>query len=178
MKEFKIFHLYWKKYLWNKAVLNNFNDFDSERDFGVYQIYGSHPVYGDDALLYIGKAAQETFASRMKGHYDFDAYNLTKIHLGYFCEIDDMDEQKWEDAISIVEPILIKSHMPALNGTGVKRLLESPDENILVFNWGEIGRLFPEVSNLRCSGYYHDSEKYNFKERILRDKAGFSRRGK
>jgi hypothetical protein len=42
---------------------------------------------------------------------DFDAYNFTSIHLGYFCEIDDIDQQNWEDAISDVEPILIKAHI-------------------------------------------------------------------
>jgi hypothetical protein len=179
MTEFKIFHLFWKKYSWNEAFLRNFNDFDTERDFGIYQIYGNHPVYGDDTLLYIGKAAEQTFTRRMKGHYDFDASQvvgqLTRIHLGYFCEIDDMNPQIWEDAISDVEPILIKAHIPALNGQGVKGFLESPGQNILVYNWGDKGRLFPEVSSLRCSEVYHDYEKYNFEELILRDEAGFSR---
>jgi hypothetical protein len=44
MVEFKIFHLYWKKYLWGETVLKNFNDFDTDRDFGIYQIYGDHPT--------------------------------------------------------------------------------------------------------------------------------------
>jgi hypothetical protein len=175
MKEFKMYHLFWKKHPWNESV---FKDFDTDYDYGVYQIYGNHPFYGDDTLLYIGKAAQKTFSKRMKGHYDFDAYNLTRIHLGYFCEIDDIDPQNWEDAISEVEPILIKAHMPPLNGTGVKNLLGSPEQNILVFNWGEKGRLFQEVSNLRCSGFYHNSDTYNFKELILKDAAGFNGRGK
>jgi hypothetical protein len=89
-----------EKYLWNEAVLNNFNDFDSERDFGIYQIYGSHPVYGDDTLLYIGKVAQKTFATMMKRHYDFDVHNLTRIYFGYFCEIDGLDSKQGENAIT------------------------------------------------------------------------------
>jgi hypothetical protein len=175
MIEFKIFHLYWEKYSWSEAVLKNFNDFDTNRDYGIYQVYGDHPIYGDDTLLYIGKAAEETFAKRMKGHYDFDtsqAGDFSRIHLGYFCEIDDVSQEYWEDAIHIVEPILIKSHMPALNSKNVKGFdgfLENPGENILVFNWGSKGKLLSEVSNLRCSGYYHDSEKYNFKEKIFRN---------
>ncbi|GHU18375.1 hypothetical protein FACS189450_14460 [Spirochaetia bacterium] len=182
MAEFKIFHLYWKKYSWSEAALKNFNDFSTDRDFGIYQIYGDHPVYGDDTLLYIGKAATETFARRMKGHYDLDASQVgeqfTRIHLGYFCELDDVSPENWEDAISIVEPILINSHMPALNGTDVKGFLEAPNTNILVFNWGDKGKLSPEVSNLRCSGYYHDCEKYNFATKILRDEAGFNGQAK
>jgi hypothetical protein len=103
---------------------------------------------------------------------------LTRIHLGYFCELDDIFPENWEDAISIVEPILIKSYMPALNGKEVKGFLENPDTNILIFNWGAKGILFPEVSNLRCSGYYHDCDKYNFERKILIDEAGFNGRAK
>ena len=168
MKEFKIYHLFWKRQLWNDSI---FKDFNGDCDYGLYQVYGDHPIYGSDTLLYIGKAAEETFSNRMRGHGDFDTYPyaLTRIHFGYFCEIDDINQQNWEDAISIVEPILIKSFMPPLNGTRVKSLLDSPDENILVFNWGNAGRLFQEVSNLRSSVYYHDCEKYNFEGHILKD---------
>jgi hypothetical protein len=34
---------------------------DPARDRGLYQIYGHHPVYGQGALLYIGKALEQTF---------------------------------------------------------------------------------------------------------------------
>src|SRR5688572_4615381 len=34
-------------------------------DYGVYQIYGGHPVYGSSALLYIGRASNQYFASRL-----------------------------------------------------------------------------------------------------------------
>lgn len=27
---------------------------NEEIDYGIYQIYGNHPVYGNDVLLYIG----------------------------------------------------------------------------------------------------------------------------
>jgi hypothetical protein len=186
MAELKIFHLYWKKHLWSDAVSHNFNDFDTDRDFGIYQVYGDHPVYGDDTLLYIGKAAVQTFTKRMKQHYDMDRWpvQLKRIHFGYFCELDDLspkngeDAISWEDAISIVESMLIKSHVPAFNGAGVNDVVKGPDTGILVFNQGEKGKLFPEVSGLRYSGQYLDSEKYNFEEKIFKDGAGFNGRGK
>ncbi len=34
-------------------------------DYGVYQIYGGHPVYGNSALLYIGMAAAQEFGKRI-----------------------------------------------------------------------------------------------------------------
>ncbi len=56
MVEFKIFHLYWKKYSWIDCAANKFKDFDNtNNDFGIYQVYGDHPIYGDDKLLYIGR---------------------------------------------------------------------------------------------------------------------------
>lgn len=39
------------------SELNN-----TDIDFGIYQIYGSHPIYGADVLLYIGKADRQTFS--------------------------------------------------------------------------------------------------------------------
>ena len=37
-------------------------------DYGVYQLYGAHFVYGDDVLRYIGKAAEQTFGVRLQQH--------------------------------------------------------------------------------------------------------------
>jgi len=43
--------------------------FNSEAmDFGVYQLYGCHPVYGSNVLLYIGKAQDQTFSKRISQH--------------------------------------------------------------------------------------------------------------
>ncbi len=38
---------------------------DENKDSGLYQITGHHPVFGDDSLLYIGMA-KETFSERFK----------------------------------------------------------------------------------------------------------------
>ena len=37
----------------------------SSCDYGVYAIYGYHPVYGSSSLLYIGKARDRTFGQRI-----------------------------------------------------------------------------------------------------------------
>lgn len=34
---------------------------DDEIDYGIYQIYGNHLVYGENVLLYIGQANEQTF---------------------------------------------------------------------------------------------------------------------
>jgi hypothetical protein len=61
------------------------NKLDGPKDYGVYQFYGCHPVYGVDTLLYIGKASKQTFAMRLKqetdwmSHQDFEGL---KIYIG------------------------------------------------------------------------------------------------
>ena len=40
-------------------MLNDEND-----DYGLYQIYGRHIIFGADSLLYIGMARYQTFGQR------------------------------------------------------------------------------------------------------------------
>ncbi len=56
-------------------------DLDGGADYGVYQIYCHHPVYGAGALVYIGKADRATFGARF-GNADY-------AWLG--------DDARWED---------------------------------------------------------------------------------
>ena len=41
---------------------------DGEADRGLYQIYGTHPVYGAGTLLYIGRTWENTFRERFSDH--------------------------------------------------------------------------------------------------------------
>lgn len=167
MANFKIYHLYWKGYDWNDGITTCHH---SSKDCGIYQVYGNHPVYGPDTLLYIGKAKDETYSQRLNGHGDLDTSQIakfTKLYLSYFCKVDDLNEADWKDAIDIVEKTLIKAHSPALNAQDVKGFLEKDTPNILIYNWGDRGRLLPEVSTLRCSEFYHDSDRYDFDKLAL-----------
>jgi hypothetical protein len=167
MTNFQIYHLFWKAYDWDKAIYSEHN---TAKDYGIYQVYGDHPVYGPDTLLYIGKAKDQTYSTRLNGHYDFDASQVarfSKLYLSYFCKVDDLSEANWGDAIDIVEKAFIKAHFPALNSQHVMGFLEADTPNILIYNWGERGRLLPEVSTLRCSATYHDSTKYDFEALAL-----------
>jgi hypothetical protein len=158
----------WKEHEWNDKV---FTDFNTEKDYGIYQIYGDHPVYGENILLYIGKANQQNYSTRLSEHSDLFAshlYNLRRVHLSYFCEIDDIKKENWGEAIDMAEKILINAHMPVYNAQNIKGLLPVDTPDILICNWGERGRLLPEVSSLRHSGYYWDSSKFN-DESILKE---------
>ena len=37
-----------------------------ENDYGLYQIYGTHPIFGENALLRIGQANAGTFFGRLR----------------------------------------------------------------------------------------------------------------
>ena len=57
---------------------------DKCEDFGIYQVYGFHPIYGNDVLLYIGQATKQTFAKRLSQEaweYNTDYKNI-KFYAG------------------------------------------------------------------------------------------------
>lgn len=134
---------------------------DYLRDYGVYQIYGHHPLYGSDVLLYIGLAALQTFGDRIKQetwHDRPDAEN-TQVYIGRFVGRDNINDAKvWNALIERAEKLLIYAHKPAFNTQNTKSL---PEEEVLtnrVYNWGKHRDLFPEVSGVRYTtpklGYF------------------------
>ncbi len=49
----------------NPGQLEPVSSLKGPTDYGVHQIYGGHPVYGNSALLYIGMAAAQEFGKRI-----------------------------------------------------------------------------------------------------------------
>ncbi|MDO8730855.1 MAG: hypothetical protein Q7J69_06715, partial [Candidatus Omnitrophota bacterium] len=41
---------------------------NEENDYGLYQIYGRHIIFGLGALLYLGRARDQTFGGRFRQH--------------------------------------------------------------------------------------------------------------
>lgn len=40
----------------------------TEVDYGLYQYYGDHPIYGQNVLLYLGSAIKQPFGKRLAQH--------------------------------------------------------------------------------------------------------------
>jgi hypothetical protein len=159
MKNMEIIHLNWKEYEWDDEKICN--DFNSEKDYGIYQIYGDHPIYGENVLLYIGKARDQRYSTRLRQHYDdlFTESHISKFrkfNLSYFNESEDVNYDKWGYYIDLVEEILINAHLPACNSQGIRRPMNNEQfkKEILILNWEERGKLLPEVSSLRYSYYF------------------------
>jgi hypothetical protein len=89
------------------SQVNNNNDKD---DYGVYQIYGNHPIYGQQ-LIYIGKAVKSTFGKRIsdeeKTWLNGKDKDLWPIEI-YIGEIDDEETGiEWKKLTDMVEQLLI-----------------------------------------------------------------------
>lgn len=141
---------------------------DSEFDYGIYQIYGSHNVYGSNTLLYIGKADRQTIGKRISQEHWWwntsDPNNLL-VYIGRLAGETTPDEYQWSDEIDLAEKILINVHKPAYN---TQNLITIPDEklqNIHILNWGYYRDLLPEVSGLRWTSTLDnmDYDVYRYK---------------
>lgn len=137
---------------------------DSKTDFGIYQVYGTHPIYGSDALLYVGKASEQTFGTRLSQH-DWIAHNQDssriQIYLGRLHTYADTPVfEEWSRQISIVERLLIFAHTPAGNSSGLNVSLDDDVQAVHVLNWGQFRDLMPEVSGVRYSARYSSYQNY------------------
>lgn len=100
----------------------------------LYQIYGDHPVYGRDTLLYIGTTirADRRIRAHLRGVFGY--VNNLSISIG---EIED-------EAVSlkIPESILIACHKPSFNKEFIRDLPpEAKRQKIIVINNGCNGML-------------------------------------
>ena len=130
-----------------------------ETDYGVYQYYGDHPVYGLNVLLEIGADNRKTFEERLK-EYEFEEWNQDiQIYLGRICiEKESVwpTDREWNSMIARTEKLLIHACYPAFNGFDSS----NPDRNkkpqnadrykkLLILNWGKYRSLPAAVSGYR-----------------------------
>jgi len=119
----------------------------------LYALYGTHPLYGRDMLLYIGRTERDV-GIRLSEHgywadYECDRINIRVASMGEIESWKDWEEgERYERAtnsdVERVETLLIYAHQPAYN-TRNKESLEIA-RNIRIFNTGHFGSLLPELS--------------------------------
>ncbi len=137
------------KYLSKKIEFLN----DQKKDMGVYQIYGQHPVYGSNVLLYIGKTETQTFAKRLSQEfwqYNSDYKNI-QIYVGRLFGEYQPSDKEWNTMINIAERMLIYAHSPSMNSSNIQNIFRDKRklkefENIRIFNYDNYRSLMPEVS--------------------------------
>ena len=101
---------------------------DEQEDYGVYQVYGEHVVFGDDALLYIGSARDQTFGRRLSQHDWIKEDN--EIVVGRISESDykhdPPDWGDWHELLEDVEFLEIYWHSPPRNSKNIKHYHGQP----------------------------------------------------
>ena len=124
---------------------------NEDYDFGIYQIYGTHNIYGAKTLLYIGKAQDRTFAKRFCEHKEWVEWEPTNVdvYIGRLGGSDKMTKSRWDlwsKQIDRAERLLIFHCSPSYNSQGLNDYGEMPPT--IVLNYGKSMQLPFEVSNL------------------------------
>ena len=133
-------------------------------DWGVYQIYGSHPLYGAEVLLYIGKAERRTFGARLPEPHSMPycyAIESTTVYLGRLAGEVAPDDAEWNRRIVLAESLLITAHRPAWNSQMNAHKLDAELQGVHIFNWGNHRCLMPEVSGARWTSRLNTMEHYH-----------------
>lgn len=119
---------------------------DSEQDYGLYQIYCHHVVFGLGSLVYIGRATEQTFGVRFWQHKKewLDEENDVSIRLGRLMDEDGLTDEEWEKWVCAAEALLIHWHSPPYNSQHINDYTYRP---LHIQNWGNRGSLLPECSS-------------------------------
>jgi hypothetical protein len=159
-----IVHIIWEGNFSVDEVIKNKS---GDNDYGVYQIYGKHPIYGLNSLLYIGIATDQTFSKRFDEHNkkwlrDLDLSSVT-VCLGdvylqpgkvYKESEDFVSPEEWERITKQCEQLLIYALAPGYNSRNKQSINELELRELHILNWGDRRDLFPEISGDRWTEKY------------------------
>src|SRR5690606_22253171 len=117
-------------------------------DYGLYQIYGTHSVFGPDTLLYIGKSAKQFFGTRFSQHIGWfqNEPSDLRIYVGRLGGTQQPTDDAWCEEIDCAEKLLIYSCSPPYNSQNLNSIGEG--KNTIVLNFGRRNRLPAVVSTL------------------------------
>ena len=149
----KIINIAWDGPFTQKEV----EDLTNDTDYGLYQLYGRHPVYSTlpGTLLYIGKVPVKTFGHRIPEHRLGDwVGNTAQIFVGRLADKQQPGNAEWGKLISEAEQLLIYAHAPSWNSQCINDY--GKIRNIHILNWGNYGQLLPEVSKDRYYQAHND----------------------
>lgn len=138
-------------------------------DIGLYQIYGFHPLYGDNVLVYIGRTkGRNGFKARLKNRWVIehgcDTENV-QIYLGtIYSDSVEYSKNEIEVKIEKAEILLINALTPAYNSSNIqsvkKEILES---RYIVYNNGNYRNLHPVLDS---KYFWHEHKNIAFVNKI------------
>lgn len=161
-------NIWWEGPFTQEEILNNKIDtkvYDNTANkIGLYQVYGSHSLYGNDVLLYIGRTkGKNGFSSRLKNRWVIQNGNDTenvKIYLGTIYSYSMTITKKEENRqIDLAEVLLINALKPAYNSSNIQSVgTQYIEERYLVKNMNNYRNLYPILS----SEYFLEDNVLNF----------------
>jgi len=126
---------------------------DAGCDYGLYQIYGNHPLYGEQVLLYLGATDGRTFAEKLADETDDWELEVgldeASVYLGHLSGPVTPEEDVWQEEIDLGVKFLTYVHNPVFNARplGVE---PHPDfRHLHIVNQGDYGDLEKEISYAR-----------------------------
>lgn len=124
--------------------------------YALYSVYGSHPIYGNNILLYIGMTEIGVLKRLSEHDYwmDEERYGSSKIFVASIGVFESWEKSNRIEKFSVperavieqVEQLLIYSNQPVHNTQSRKSAQKS--KGIRIFNTNNYGSLLPEVSAL------------------------------
>lgn len=127
---------------------------DQNDDYGLYQIYGRHIIFGANSLLYIGKAEGLTFSQRFNQHcleWLLEEEGVS-IRVGRIASkdyaYDPPDWSDWRKVLRDAEALTIYWHSPPYNSSNIETY---NGQRLKVVNLGNPGDL--------CAEYISDNRK-------------------
>jgi hypothetical protein len=135
----------------NNTIDNNIYENTADR-IGIYQIYGTHPLYGHDKLLYIGRTQNKNgFQSRLKNRWVIengeDDENI-KIYLGTIFSYDKDISSNENNFIEKAEVLLINTLKPAFNSSNIQSVDKKLQErNYIIYNHNNYRDIYPVLSS-------------------------------
>ncbi|MFH1082987.1 MAG: hypothetical protein V1751_06315 [Pseudomonadota bacterium] len=101
-------------------------DYDGD-DYGLYQIYGTHILCGEDTLIYVGKAINQRFSTRFKQHSGAWLADEEDVQI-YLGRIYDPKRHSakdnwglWKKDAELAEKIMIYKYSPPYNSSSINK---------------------------------------------------------
>jgi hypothetical protein len=154
--EIEVIHIVWEGPFSLKAVLDRRRENDYGRDYGLYQIYGTHSVFGQDALLYIGQANGRTFFGRLPWYEHWEQHEADhyEVYLGRLGGWEPIDDRHWGTLIDNAEAITVYNVSPPYNRSRIESM--NVKQPTLILNYDRRHRLPKCISNLDALQDVHD----------------------
>jgi len=139
---------------------------DPRIDYGLYQVYGAHPLYGEEVLLYLGQTGERAFGDKLAEERSYweaeEDFQPLSIYVGRLMGPVTPTGGDWVEEMDLAHRLLVFAHVPVFNGREVAAAPDDALKEVHVVNWGSHLDLAPEVSGARYLYKFPDTPEYSY----------------